>query len=178
VWLERAILAALFLFAIGAPVSIAATQFAWAVGLLFWLLRFLIWPRPKLDRTPLDYPMLAFFILTGVSSFLSYEPMVSVGKLRAAMLFTIVYLFAQNLRALRLARICLALLIASAVVAISFRSIPPWAGSEKVYGSRGQSTEEWAISLRENQWPCPSKQEDNRRSNDTKSRARKNWWMN
>ena len=60
--------------------SIAAAQFAWALGLLFWLLRFLVWPRPQLHRTPLDYAMFAFFIITGISSFLSYEPMVSIGK--------------------------------------------------------------------------------------------------
>ena len=60
VWLERAILAAMVLFVVAAPNSIAATQTAWMLGLLFWLLRFLVWPRPKLYRTPIDYPMFAF----------------------------------------------------------------------------------------------------------------------
>jgi hypothetical protein len=41
-WLERLILGALFLFAFAAPISIAAAQFAWAMGLLFWLLRFFV----------------------------------------------------------------------------------------------------------------------------------------
>jgi len=71
-WLDRVILAALFLFTFAAPISIAAAQFAWALGLLFWLLRFFVFPRPMLHRTPLDYAMFAFFILTGISSFLSY----------------------------------------------------------------------------------------------------------
>lgn len=115
-WLERAILATLFLFALAAPLSIAAAQFAWAMGLLFWLLRGFIWPRPTLHRTPLDYAMFAFFILTGISSFLSYEPMVSIGKLRAAMLFTIAYLFAENIRSMRILRVLMIVLIASAVV--------------------------------------------------------------
>ena len=120
VWLERLIIAALFLFVIAAPVSIAATQFAWAMGLLFWLLRFTIWPRPQLHRTPIDYAMFGFFILTGLSSFLSYEPMVSIGKLRAAMLFTIVYLFAENLRSMRLLRLLVLLLVASTLVTALF----------------------------------------------------------
>jgi len=120
VWLDRGIVAALFLFVIAAPVSIAATQFAWALGLLFWLMRFAVWPRPQLKRTPIDYAMFAFFILTGVSSFLSYEPMVSVGKLRAAMLFTIVYLFAENLKSFRLVRLLVILLVASTVVTALF----------------------------------------------------------
>ncbi|HEX7720564.1 MAG TPA: hypothetical protein VF397_00305, partial [Pyrinomonadaceae bacterium] len=93
-WLERAVLATMFLFVIAAPNSIAAAQTAWMLGLLFWVLRFLVFPRPRLYRTPIDYPMFAFFLLSGISSFLSYEPSVSVGKMRAASLFTIVYLFA------------------------------------------------------------------------------------
>src|SRR6266849_9908196 len=94
--LDGAILACLFLFAIAAPNSIAATQTAWLLGMAFWLLRFAFYPRPKLYRTPVDYFLFGFFILTGLSSFLSYEPMVSIGKLRAASLFTIVYLISQN----------------------------------------------------------------------------------
>jgi O-antigen ligase len=120
VWLGRAIIATLFLFVIAAPVSIAAAQFAWAMGILFWLARFAIWPRPQLHRTPLDYALLAFFILTGISSFLSYEPMVSIGKLRAAMLFTIVYLFAQNVRSARVLRVLVVLLISSCLVGVMF----------------------------------------------------------
>jgi O-antigen ligase len=119
-WLERAIIAALFLFVIAAPVSIAAAQFAWAMGIFFWLVRFMIWPRPQLHRTPLDYAMLAFFILTGISSFLSYEPMISIGKVRAAMLFTIVYLFAESIRSARVLRWLVILLIASCLVGVLF----------------------------------------------------------
>jgi len=63
IWLERAILATMFLFVIAAPNSIAAAQTAWMVGLLFWVLRFLVFPRPRLYRTPIDYPMFAFFLL-------------------------------------------------------------------------------------------------------------------
>jgi O-Antigen ligase len=115
VWLDRAVLATLFLFAFAAPISIAATQFAWAMGILFWLLRLAVWPRPKLHRGPLDYPLLAFFILTGLSSFLSYEPLVSIGKLRGAMLFTIAYLFAQNAGSARVLRALVIVLISAAV---------------------------------------------------------------
>jgi O-antigen ligase len=120
VWLERAILGALFLFVAAAPNSIAAAQTAWMLGLLFWVLRFTVWPRPKLDRTPLDYPMFGFFVLTGLSAFLSYEPVVSIGKLRAASLFTIVYLFAENVRTRRVLRGLVIVLIASCMVNVFY----------------------------------------------------------
>ena len=55
IWLERAILGALFLFVIAAPTSIAATQTAWLLGMLFWVLRLMVWPRPKVHRTTIDY---------------------------------------------------------------------------------------------------------------------------
>jgi O-antigen ligase len=119
-WLERAILGALFLFVISAPNSIAATQSAWFLGLLFWVLRFTVWPRPKLERTPVDYPMFGFFLLTGLSSFLSYSPVTSIGKLRGACLFTIVYLFAENVRSSRVLRALVIVLLASCMVNVLY----------------------------------------------------------
>jgi O-antigen ligase len=139
-WLDRLIIAALFLFAFAAPISIAAAQFAWALGLLFWLLRLFVWPRPQLHRTPLDYAMFAFFILTGISSFLSYEPMVSIGKLRAAMLFTIVYLFAENVRSERVVRLLTIVVIAATVLTAAFTFGQFAIGrGVKVYGVRADS---------------------------------------
>src|SRR6266436_1112102 len=120
VWLDRALVAVLFLLVIAAPNSIAATQTAWLLGMLFWTLRFTVWPRPKTHRTPIDYAMLAFFILTGISALLSYEPMVSIGKLRAASLFTIVYLFAQNVRSARVLRTLAILLVAACMVSVLY----------------------------------------------------------
>jgi len=119
-WLERGVLGALFLFVIAAPNSIAATQMAWFLGLLFWVLRFTVWPRPKLERTPLDYPLFGFFLLTGLSSFLSYSPIISIGKLRAACLFTIVYLFAENVRSTRVLRALVIVLLASCTVNVLY----------------------------------------------------------
>ncbi len=104
-WVERALAASLFLLAFCAPHSIAGTQIAWGVGLMLWLVRLGLRPRPRMFRTPLDYALLGFFILTFISALASYDPDVSIGKLRAASLFTIVYLVAENIatrRALRL----------------------------------------------------------------------------
>src|SRR5262249_624655 len=108
------------LFAVAAPNSIAAAQAAWMLGLLFWLMRFFVWPRPKLQRTPIDYPMFAFFLLTALSSFLSYEPSVSIGKLRAASLFLIVYLFAENIQSPKVLRTLTLILIAATSVNVLF----------------------------------------------------------
>ncbi|HEU5237810.1 MAG TPA: O-antigen ligase family protein [Pyrinomonadaceae bacterium] len=110
----------MFLFVVAAPNSIAAAQTAWMLGMLFWVLRFLVWPRPRLQRTPIDYPLFAFFLLTALSSFLSYEPLVSIGKLRAASLFLIVYLFAENIRSHKTLRTLTVALIAATMVNVVF----------------------------------------------------------
>ena len=140
VWLERALVGTLFLLVIAAPNSIAATQAAWFLGLVFWVLRFAVWPRPKLDRTPLDYPMFGFFLVTGLSSFLSYSPIISIGKLRAACLFTIVYLFAENIRSRRVLR-ALAITLVAACMLNVFYTFAEYAMGRgvKVYGVAANS---------------------------------------
>ncbi len=133
--LDGAIVSFLFLFVAAAPNSIAATQTAWLIGMVLWLIRFAFRPRPRIYRTPVDYALLGFFILTGLSSFLSYEPMVSIGKLRAASLFTIIYLFAENVPSLRVVRLLAITLICSCMVNVFFTAGERLLGrAVKVYG--------------------------------------------
>jgi O-antigen ligase len=115
-WIERGIVGCIFLIAIFAPHSIAVTQSAWLLGLVLWALRFAFYPRPNLFRSPLDYLLLAFFILSGVSAAFSYSPVISIGKMRAASLFTIVYLVAQNIRSSHLAKLLTYCLIGSCMI--------------------------------------------------------------
>jgi hypothetical protein len=115
-WLERAIVGCLFLIALFAPHSIAVTQGAWLLGMTFWVVRLIVYPRPQLHRSPVDLALLGFFILSGVSGIFSYSPVMSIGKMRAASLFTIVYLVSQNTRSLRLVRLLALTLIASCMI--------------------------------------------------------------
>src|SRR5262245_1128533 len=115
-WLERAIVACLFLIAASAPQSIAVSQAAWLLGMTSWVARLIVYPRPQLFRSPVDYALLAFFILSGISGIFSYSPVMSIGKMRAASLFTIVYLVSQNTRSLRLVRLLALTMIASCMI--------------------------------------------------------------
>ncbi len=119
-WIDRLIVVFLFLFAAFAPHSIAVTQIAWMVGMVLWVVRFAFHPVPAFHKTPLDYVLLGFFIITGMSAFFSYEPWVSIGKLRAASLFTIVYLFAQNIPSRRVLRLLVLTLVASCLVNVLY----------------------------------------------------------
>ncbi len=132
---DGGIIACLFIFAFAAPHSIAGAQTSWLLGMVLWLGRFAFHPRPRLHRTPIDYFVLGFFILTGLSAFLSYQPMVSIGKLRAASLFTIIYLFAQNVPSLRVARLLAVTLIASCMINVLYTAGDRLLGrGVKVYG--------------------------------------------
>jgi hypothetical protein len=128
-WCERAIIGCIFLIAVAAPHSIAATQTAWLFGLFFWVLRFAVFPRPALFRTPVDYLLLGFFVLSGLSGIFSYSPIVSIGKMRAASLFTIVYLVAQNVRSLKLAHTLALTLIGSCMLNVF------WTAGQLIVGS-------------------------------------------
>lgn len=113
-WVERALTASLFLLAACAPHTIAGTQGVWGLALLLWLARIVLrGPRRALRRTPLDYWLLGFVCLTFLSSFFSYEPMVSLAKHRAVSLFTIVYLVAENVPSARVLRALSLTLVAS-----------------------------------------------------------------
>jgi O-antigen ligase len=118
--LEWATVACLFLFALAAPHSIAGAQTSWLLAMLCWATRFALRPRPRTWRTPVDYALLGFFILTFVSSLFSYEPSVSIGKMRAASLFTIVYVTAENVTSRRVLRVLALLLVASCAVNVVY----------------------------------------------------------
>lgn len=120
VWLERATVACLFLLAAAAPHSIAATQAAWLLAMAFWVARFAVRPRPSVRRTPVDYALLGLFCLTFISALCSYDAGASVGKLRAASLFTIVYVVAQNVRRPSVLRALALVLVASCVVNVVY----------------------------------------------------------
>lgn len=139
-WCERGTIACIFLIAVFAPHSIAATQTAWLLGVFLWLLRFAFYPRPALFRTPVDYLLLGFFVLSGVSGVFSYSPIVSIGKMRAASLFTIVYLVAQNVRSLRLVHMLALTLIGSCMLNVFWTAGQLIVGrGVKVQGVRAES---------------------------------------
>ncbi|MGD9629553.1 MAG: O-antigen ligase family protein [Pyrinomonadaceae bacterium] len=116
--LERAAFVALLLMIAAAPHSIAATQAAWLFGMLMWVIRCFIQPRPEFLITPLGYALFGLFAWTAVSAFFSYEPLVSLDKLRGTAVF-LIFLFAINtLRNRRAVHLAAALLVGSCMVSV------------------------------------------------------------
>jgi hypothetical protein len=106
----------LLLFAASLPHSIAAAQIALGAALLAWLIGLATerrWPA----RTPLDIPILLFFLLTALSAIFSLAPAISLVRLKAATLMVIVILVADALRTRQQVLRILVVLLASASVA-------------------------------------------------------------
>ncbi len=119
-WLDRTITGCLFVLAACAPHSIAGTQIAWGCALVVWAARLLVRPRPILHRTPVDYALLGFFLLTFFSALFSYDAAESIGKLRSASLFTIVYLVGENVTSRRVVKQLVLVLVASCMVNVIY----------------------------------------------------------
>ncbi len=139
-WLERAAFAFLILMLATAPHSIAATQTAWITGMFIWVVRLFFLPRVQLRLGPLDWALWAFFLWSVVTSFLSYEPAVSLDRLRGTALFLIVYFVIYNLRNLRAVYFAVFILILSCMVNVVWTPVQRALGRGiAVHGVRADS---------------------------------------
>lgn len=128
VHLERTAFVFLVLMVAAAPHSIAATQIAWLTGLLFWVIRLFLRPRPKFFKTRLDLPIAVFLIWTIITAVFSYAPDLSLDKLRGAGLFLIYFFVVNNLRNARAVRFLVFTLILSCMVNVL------WTPAERIIG--------------------------------------------
>ncbi|MBC7797336.1 MAG: O-antigen ligase family protein [Pyrinomonadaceae bacterium] len=125
---DRAIYFCVLLTALMLPVSIAATNIAWASGLLFWVIRAFVKPRLRWFRTPLDYPILAFYVWGFVTCVFSYAPDLSFDRTRVMALFPIFYLVAQNIRSSKSVKLIIGALIFSSFISVV------WSYGERING--------------------------------------------
>ncbi len=120
VWLDRIIFGCILLTALAAPISIAVTNIGWITGLLFWLIRALVPPRPAFFRTPLDFALLAFWGWCLLSCFFSYAPDLSFDRWRVLTLFPIAYLIVNNVRTVKTVQWLAGALIFAAMVTVGW----------------------------------------------------------
>lgn len=115
-WLERAAFVFLVLTFAAAPHSIAATQTAWLIGMAVWIVRLFFRPRVRFRFGWLDVALWGLFVWSIVSSLVSYEPAMSLNKLRGAAVFLIFYFVLYNLRTRGAAFLAAGVMIASSMI--------------------------------------------------------------
>lgn len=126
--LKRVAFVCLLLMAVAAPHSIAVTQTAWLAGMIAWAARLCLKPRPVFRFGWLDVALAAFVGWSVLSSALSYEPAISLDKLRGVGLFLILYFAYYNLRSMRAVRFVAMALIASSMASVA------WTPLERIIG--------------------------------------------
>jgi hypothetical protein len=99
-WLERAAFVFLALMVVTAPHSIAASQTSWILGMLATAARFFLKPRIQFRFKALDIALWAFFLWAVASSLFSYEPAISLDKLRGVSLILVFFFAYLNIRRL------------------------------------------------------------------------------
>ncbi|HEX9961014.1 MAG TPA: O-antigen ligase family protein, partial [Pyrinomonadaceae bacterium] len=140
VWLERIAFVFLVLMVLSAPHSIAATQTSWILGMLAWIIRLFLKPRPSLVRTPLDFALPAFFIWSALTCAFSYAPDISIQGLRGTALFLIFYFVAGNLRTRRAVYFLAFALITSCMVNVFLTPLERIIGrGVEIHGIRPES---------------------------------------
>lgn len=134
--LERTTFICLILMTLSAPISIAATQTTWLLGMLAWILSLIL----KINRkeisfgslfknfTKLDYLLWAFFFWSVISSIFSYAPDISIDKLRGVSLFLIFYFVINNLRTRKALKLIVSALIFSCFITTL------WTPIERIFG--------------------------------------------
>ncbi len=101
---------------LSAPHSIAATQIAWGIGLLAMIIRKVLWPKITSRRRPLVILLWGFFGWSVISGIFSYEPAVSLDRLRGVGLFLFAIFVIGVVRNIRTVYFLAFALIASCMV--------------------------------------------------------------
>ncbi len=127
-YLERLAFLFLFLMVVSAPHSIAATQIALVLGIIFRIARFFIKPRPVFIKTALFIPLAAFFGWSVLTAVFSYAPDISLDKLRNVSLLVIFFFAVNNLRNIKAAKFMAFALIFSSMVNVVWTPVERFIG--------------------------------------------------
>ena len=121
-WLEGLIFFFLILFAILLPHSIKGARHAWMAAGFLWLVKLAI-ERKRPFPQALSAPLLAYIVLSGISTALSPDPYLSWPRMKVVCLVLAGIVVAQNLQRLSQVRILVFLLLLSGLAAAGFHGL-------------------------------------------------------
>ncbi len=113
----------LVMYAIFAPHSIALTQGAYLLGLGAWAVQLAATRRLNQKRMPVDIALFGFFACCVVSSFLSYDPLVSIKGLKSPAFFLTFYFVSNKVRSIRFAAFLALAMIVSCLVNVAYSGV-------------------------------------------------------
>jgi O-antigen ligase/polysaccharide polymerase Wzy-like membrane protein len=110
-------------YAIFAPHSIALTQGAYLIGMGAWAVQLAATRRLGQKRSRFDIAIFGFFACCVVSSFLSYDPLVSIKGLKSPALFFAFYFVSNRVRSVRFASFLALALVLSCLVNVAYSAV-------------------------------------------------------
>jgi hypothetical protein len=115
-WLNAVLFFFGALFVILLPHSIKGARHAWMIAAFLWVVSLFV-ERKRPFEQPLTAPLLAFVVLSGISSALSFEPNLSWPQMKVVCIVLVAVLFAQSITKLSQVRLLVWLLLLSGLVA-------------------------------------------------------------
>jgi len=117
---EKIIICSLVLYALFAPHSISITKASYLIGMAAWLVQLLAAGGIRQKKTPVDIALFGFFACCVVSSFFSYELLISVKGLKSPAFFLAFYFVSSKIKDLKFARLLIYLIIASCLINVAY----------------------------------------------------------
>src|SRR5438128_74317 len=118
--LDQVALAFLFLFVLVQPLSTAAAFIAYSGAALAWLIRLALVREGQLHRSPLDLPILIYWLLCALSAAVSPLPASSWEGMRKVDLVFLAIVVAHNIPTLRRAQQLVGVLVLSTLVSVAY----------------------------------------------------------
>lgn len=108
------------MYALFAPHSIAVTQGVYLLGLLAWGIELFVSRKFPQTRTPMDLAFFFFFACCVISSFFSYEFLVSLKGLKSPAFFFAFYFVSHTIKSLRFAKFLAFAVIGSCLINVVY----------------------------------------------------------
>ena len=110
-------------YAIFAPHSIALTQGAYLIGMGAWAVQLAATRRLNQKRSAMDIALFGFFACCVVSSFLSYDLLVSIKGLKSPAFFFAFYFVSNRVRTVRFASFLAVAIVLSCLVNVVYSAV-------------------------------------------------------
>jgi O-Antigen ligase/PDZ domain len=117
---EGTITVSLVMYALFAPHSIAITQGSYLIGLVAWIVQSAWRRRVDIKGSPMDVALLGFFACAVLSSFFSYDPLVSIKGLKSPAFFLAFYFVSTKVKSLRFAAALAMAVVISCLVNVAY----------------------------------------------------------
>lgn len=127
----------LIVFVLSVPLSISGTEIGFYTAFLAWIIMMVIKKEVKIPSTPLDLPIIFFWLISFIAIAFSVKPLTSITMLQKLPYFFLPYLMVNNIKDEKKLLMLLQLLVISTTITASFGIFNYLNGAARAYSSIG-----------------------------------------